>query len=926
MKSERVLPGTNVPEIELVPTFHCISYYFNFATPQTQYPDPTPLYQLANQVPAANRNPGMPPEYEAVVDEASGITFYQFRGSFANLQPDTEYNISLKLSGVLEPVATVRTYADTQTLYNNQKIVEIDITSYLITNKIGYLFINGLTRTDDMWYKLVVPPGFSVGHTGSLQKITITNNGTNNPQVSSSIMQNPDQIFAVDITASNRVILDGFEVIGGYKDGIIVHSSSSPVVKSHSIRLSNLEIHKFGERGQILPNGKNAKPNGTDAVGSNGIHLVDASNIVIERCNIHDPLGTTNPWRGETWQSSEPYGMCGIQVSRGNNIVVRYNCIVGSRRHSLSDGINGYQNLTPTGGLATDSDIYGNFIFGGEDDGIEVDGGQRNVRVWYNRVEGYISALSHQGTMIGPAIVFRNVFANMADTFGYANEVVKLGARSGFKKAYHFNNTVYSKVSVLEWVSATATGTVMISRNNIFVSTKASPVLNNSNDKDPVIPGFDMDFDILYNTQDPVALFMYPTRQEQNRLVADPPTIPEAEPIFVNEAGQNFSLVPNTIGYEMGQTVRNIIQARGNHSELGAFEGGSFLEAPSREINVIADKYHLAVNENDSHVVTLSSHVSQPFNFKILCDDEWYTATSNEETEGVLSSQGNLQIQVQVNSVIIGNHCKGAFLIQLDKKHTIPVTVFFDRPLRDTIHGNLIVENIDARTRYNIQNGNGEFQLYRYENLVKNGKFETEDNWVVKNKIALGIQTQLGINYVQVEGGSRKIKQHIYLKTGVTYIATAKIRNSAIYENDAIKVFSSRFTVRAYLHGDSYNVELNAPFTVDGLEGWREFREEFSVDYSGYYRVVFGRIADDSVYALDITDLGIFTDDKRTLVCTKSVSDLGTALFTNIEEGRYRLYQSGTPVGYQQELEAVEFDWPSAKVFFANTEAPVVSE
>ena len=957
MISPTTIPGTTIPEYELVPTFHCISYYFNFAQPMKPM-DPANPYAgtliFYHPTSDSSKKPQVIPEYQEIVDWDTKVTYYQYRGSIVNLEPNTDYTVAckpMKANGsfiTTNVIDTVETYTDTEILEstdpnvpNSNKIIEINLTDILesngiFDNKIGFLHINGLTRSDGMWYKLVANPGFTVGHNGSLMILEIKDNGSNQyiDNVPNQPMTEP-HFYSIHCASSNHVIFHGLEVLGAYKSGIFVEDSNA-------IRFSNLEIHKFGEKGSLLPSGEIVRPGGA-IIGSNGIELSIVSNLVIERCYIHDPVGTTNPWTGDTWSWTHPSGMCGIYVKSSNNVIIRYNNIIGNRNHSLVDGIYGGDNGQRDGGLATDSDVYGNFFFHGEDDGVELDGGQCNARMFFNRIEGFVSALSHQGTMVGPAIVYRNVFANTADTMGNANETIKLGAFNwinrdngviipngkyiklseleqedydmfvDYGKAYHYNNTVYAQKPVLQWESLGHTGSIMVSRNNIYVVTKASPVLNNIVN-DPGLPGFDMNFDLLYNKLAPLSITMRPTLQAPNRIVA--------APVFVDEEGQNFNLVPGTIGYNQGKNIVNVINFNSTASELGAFEGGAFFPAPSREIDVVVDKYHIKAEENGSYIVTLTSNISTPFNFKILCDDEWFTATTDGETEGVLPAMQSLQIQVQVNSLILGNHCKGAFLVQLDKKYTIPVTVYFDRPLRERIRGNLIVENIDAQDRTNIHSGNGQFSLYRYTNLVNNGTFDSDDYWVTANHRTLGTKTQMGIRFVQVDHDSQRIKQHVYLEQDITYTVSAMIRNSALPSDKPVANYQSKFAFRIepLENGNSQTFVSQNVYDVQNQDGWTNVELFFGASATGVYRVIFGRqVSGLKAYTIDLANLGIYSETHITPVAiNETASSLGTVLFTDVEEGRHKLIQTATPAGYQATGETIRFNWPSPKIFYSN--------
>src|SRR5207244_1448666 len=82
------------------------------------------------------------------------------------------------------------------------------------------------------------------------------------------------------------------------------------------------------------------------------------------------------------WGWGHPAGPQGITFSYcGGNNVFRYNEITSSDyRHYYNDAMGGEDNYTQTGFPNADSDIYGNLINGAMDDGLEIEGGDRNVR------------------------------------------------------------------------------------------------------------------------------------------------------------------------------------------------------------------------------------------------------------------------------------------------------------------------------------------------------------------------------------------------------------------------------------------------------------------------------------------------------------------------------------------------------------------
>ncbi len=75
----------------------------------------------------------------------------------------------------------------------------------------------------------------------------------------------------------------------------------------------------------------------------------------------------------------------------------------------FNDVIGGGSNGSFRGAPGPDSDIYGNFVSHCWDDGLEVEGGNRNVRVWDNYITQSMNMIGNAATSIGPLYVWRNV-------------------------------------------------------------------------------------------------------------------------------------------------------------------------------------------------------------------------------------------------------------------------------------------------------------------------------------------------------------------------------------------------------------------------------------------------------------------------------------------------------------------------------------
>jgi hypothetical protein len=129
--------------------------------------------------------------------------------------------------------------------------------------------------------------------------------------------------------------------------------------------------------------------------------------VTVQKNRIHDPRYGAN-----SWDSAHPAGPQGISFNYcGGNHVIRWNEITSSDYHHFyNDGIGGSDNYTTTGFPNYDSDIYGNVVQGVMDDGLEIEGGDRNVRVWGNYLDQTGTGIASTVNSVGPLYVFRNIY------------------------------------------------------------------------------------------------------------------------------------------------------------------------------------------------------------------------------------------------------------------------------------------------------------------------------------------------------------------------------------------------------------------------------------------------------------------------------------------------------------------------------------
>ena len=364
-------------ELRLVPTFSCVSV----------------AWGAASEVAGLRlewRRPGA--EWRRM--EFGCVWFddvKNYRGSVYGLDEDTLYEVRLADGEKTLAAGTVRTWASKVPV---ARTVEIDPATA------RYPIVISDQGTADGWVRYTVKGGGTLRSKSSAPVFIFTN--------------------------AEYVTIDGATIRGGRGQNAIA------VTSGRHLRIRNCDIADWGVH-NVKPryDGKGGLFGGWDAKKmryahgnhSGGVDIESgASAVVVERCWIHDAHS-----RAHSWRYSHPYGPMAIRLrDSGGNVVLRWNDVVGSDFHRWDDGIGGGNDFYERGTFNRDSDVYGNFIVFANDDALEIDGGQQNVRVFGNRMEGSFMGLSVQGAVVSPSYVFDNVFSGCCEEFDAAGSSIKL--------------------------------------------------------------------------------------------------------------------------------------------------------------------------------------------------------------------------------------------------------------------------------------------------------------------------------------------------------------------------------------------------------------------------------------------------------------------------------------------------------------------
>lgn len=346
----------------------------------------------------------------------------------------------------------------------------------------------------------------------------------------------PGAYEAVLLENVSYVILDGLTIRGGKRFGV-------DVVCSSEVILRNCDIAEFGELGKpVLELGNRYVLNGEVLSNIAGIRLLESEGILVERCYIHDSRGKTVPWF-----YSHPDGPFGILAGAAEQTTIRWNDIVGSEEFRWNDAIGGLNNGSDFGGLSCDAEVYGNYLAFANDDGIELDGGQRNTRFFRNKVEGTLCGVSTAPCLSGPSWIFDNLFCNPGDCFQVGNLALKNTFQLyGKGRISFFNNTIVGNWSGMSGFYSVPVRLLhpdelkAVSRNNLFAVN--SVFFTEEDFKLPV----DFDHDLFYS---PLPGRNIPTMEKH--AVA-------AKPKFRNAAGADYRLTEDSPGFRAGVPIAGL--------------------------------------------------------------------------------------------------------------------------------------------------------------------------------------------------------------------------------------------------------------------------------------------------------------------------------------------------------------------------------
>ncbi|MHC4403024.1 MAG: right-handed parallel beta-helix repeat-containing protein [Planctomycetota bacterium] len=481
----------------------------------------------------------------------------------------------------------------------------------------------------------------------------------------------------LELYKAKYVILEGLTLRGGLKDAV-------SITKCEHVRVVNCDIAGWGRIGtqRFDLDGKYYTENGTAINWDSAILVKRSTGTVVERCYIHDPVTTAN-----SWYYSHPAGPQAVGIDKPSSTVIRYNDFIGSDLHRWNDAIEGAGNFHVDGGFNRDADIYGNLVCFANDDAVEIDGGQTNVRVFLNKFEGCLCGVSIQGCMSSPSYVFRNLLVNMGDENGVGGQTIKTSSFANGKSAvsFIFNNTCYGNSSDLSLPHNLR----IVARNNIFAGRFAISGRARS-------PQSECDYNLLSTGED---------GDEEHGILGAPG--------FVETGAGLFGLTDTSAAIGRGVAIANFATAEKGRVDMGAIPFDSGLVLPVRPIPVSLDRYQLVFSPAAS-AAARSRPVTATVNgegfsseYGIAQNDafDWFNVSPHS---GTLESGQKVTFTVTLVPDKMQNRSifRGAFLIRLANGYSRPVMVYVEtdvvpavKPSREGV----FVEYIEAETPFGTQ-------------------------------------------------------------------------------------------------------------------------------------------------------------------------------------------------------------------------------
>jgi len=299
-----------------------------------------------------------------------------------------------------------------------------------------------------------------------------------------------------------------------------------------------------------------------------------ASENVIEENSVRDTSVYGWPWSSVKSHTPEASA---VSITHGHGNVVRWNDLEGTF-NGIYTGAFGDDDEE----IARDTDVYENTLRYIGDDGLEMEGAQRNVRCWENIVRDVFNAVSLAPIEAGPVFLVRNVL------WGYASHALKVNNGTyGWVFIYHTTavpqpGATHPDAQAIE--PSIPFGAITM-RNNIWEANRYVIEYGQTSLAGPV----DWDLDALW-TWDVAGAGRFvkwlDVRYPDMAALAASGTIEangfQVVPEYEDPATGDFTLVAGHALLDAGEVIPGINDAFivGPGPDVGAFERGGIVPGP----------------------------------------------------------------------------------------------------------------------------------------------------------------------------------------------------------------------------------------------------------------------------------------------------------------------------------------------------------
>jgi hypothetical protein len=587
----------NVAPFEIVPLFNACSFYFKS------------LARDGLAVDCRRKGGFWLKAYPPVYVKEDGM----YRGSIVDLDEDTPYE--LRITATNGDVLAQQEFHTWSSQVPIGKTIILDDKSFT-----GQLTVRE-SGSPQGWIKITAEQGF--------------------------VLRNDRRGPLIKCYKARYVLLEDLTLRGGLQEAISIN-------RCENVRVVNCDIAGWGRIGtqRFDLDGKYYTEDGRAINWDSAILVSKSVGTVVERCYIHDPVSTAN-----SWYYSHPAGPQAVGMDKSRSTVLRYNDFIGSDEHRWNDAVEGAGNFHVDGGFNRDGDIYGNMMCFANDDALEIDGGQTNVRVFLNKFEGCLCGVSIQGCMSGPSYVFRNLLVNMGDERGLAGQTIKTSSHANGPSAvsFIFNNTCYGESRDLNLPHNLS----IVAKNNVFAGRSAISGRQRSAQSE-------CDYNLLSTGQ---------LGDEAHGIVG--------RPDFVDANAGLYALRRTSDGVGRGVAIDNFATGANGRLDMGAIPLGSDLVLPIRPIPVFLDRYQLIFSTSDvkatrpqSVSVTVRGEAFSS-RYRVAKNDafDWFNVTPKA---GILASGNTITFTVTLRPGKMTERTlyRGAFLIRLESGYSRPVMVY----------------------------------------------------------------------------------------------------------------------------------------------------------------------------------------------------------------------------------------------------------